>query len=174
MVQPVTELWYQNFTHQEVLTILKGREFPELEDWSLKDLRLRHRLLYPTQGEAHHHTQALAEEYVRKHLESGQAVRYGIIYTHTNVRLAEDTFISQHQIHQALHTIHPIGVKARTNQVHRQRGRFIVKGPNRVWSVDGHDKLSDFGFELYRFNDAYSRYILGVYVGVSNRTAVSV
>lgn len=36
------------------------------------------------------------------------------------------------------------------------------------------DKLSDFGFEICGFIDAYSRYILRIYVGVSNRTAVSV
>ncbi|PUU74717.1 hypothetical protein B9Z19DRAFT_998584, partial [Tuber borchii] len=46
--------------------------------------------------------------------------------------------------------------------------------PNRVLSIDGHDKLSHFGFEIYGAIDAYSRYIVWCYVGISNRTAVSV
>ena len=41
-------------------------------------------------------------------------------------------------------------------------------------SIDGHDKLSRFGFEIYEAIDAYSRYVMWCYVGISNRTAVSV
>ncbi|RPA91874.1 hypothetical protein L873DRAFT_1597612, partial [Choiromyces venosus 120613-1] len=51
---------------------------------------------------------------------------------------------------------------------------YFVKGPNRVLSIDGHDKLSRFGFEVYGAIDGYSRYIVWCYVGISNRTAVSV
>ncbi|KAI5788940.1 hypothetical protein DFH27DRAFT_632694, partial [Peziza echinospora] len=56
----------------------------------------------------------------------------------------------------------------------RRRGQYQIKGPNRVWSIDGHDKLSRFGFQIYGCIDAYSRYIVWCYVGHSNRTAVSV
>ncbi len=44
----------------------------------------------------------------------------------------------------------------------------------RVWSADGHDKLKDFGIEIYGIIDAYSRYIVFIYVGISSRTAVAV
>jgi len=56
----------------------------------------------------------------------------------------------------------------------RKCGRYEVKGPNLVWSIDGHDKLSRFGFEIYGCIDAYSWYIIWCYCGHSNRTAVSV
>jgi len=56
----------------------------------------------------------------------------------------------------------------------RKCGRYEVKGPNRVWSIDGHDKLSRFGFEIYGCIDAYSRYIIWCYCGHSTRAAVSV
>jgi len=49
-----------------------------------------------------------------------------------------------------------------------------VKGPKRVWSIDGHDKLSQFGFVIYGCIDAYSEYKIWCYCGHSNRTAVSV
>jgi hypothetical protein len=68
----------------------------------------------------------------------------------------------------------PEGVAARVRRRVRRRRQFWVKGPNRVWSVDGHDKLSRFGFEIYAAIDAYSRYIIWCFVGHSNRTAVSV
>ena len=44
----------------------------------------------------------------------------------------------------------------------------------RVWSADGHDKLKDFEIEIYGIIDAYSRYIVFIYVGISSRTAVAV
>ncbi|CUS06670.1 unnamed protein product, partial [Tuber aestivum] len=56
----------------------------------------------------------------------------------------------------------------------RDRREFSIKGPNRILSIDGHNKLLRFGIEIYGAIDAYSRYIVWCYVGISNRTAVSV
>ena len=72
--------------------------------------------------------------------------------------------------------VDPEGVAARGRLIgkRRERQEFTVKGPNRVLSIDGHDKLSRFGFEIYGAIDAYSRYVVWCYVGISNRTAVSV
>jgi transposase InsO family protein len=70
--------------------------------------------------------------------------------------------------------VNPAGIEERKNNRIRRRRPFWVKGPNRVWSVDGHDKLARFGFEIYAAIDAYSRFILWCYTGHSNRTAVSV
>jgi hypothetical protein len=179
LVKKVTELWHYNLGHKEILQILNredcpDRQWPEVTNRALKELRLQCKLLYSNRGVALEQAQLLAQEYVRKHLETGQAARYGIVYTHTNIRLAENTFVSQHQVRRALRAVDPVGVQARTQHLQRQRGRYVLKGPNEVWSVDGHDKLADFGFEIYGFLDAYSRFVLGVYVGISNRTAISV
>ena len=75
---------------------------------------------------------------------------------------------------KAVQRLDPAGVDARKKRQIRKRGCFIVKGPNRVWSIDGHDKLSRFGFRIYGAIDAYSRYIIWCFIGHSNRTAVSV
>jgi len=56
----------------------------------------------------------------------------------------------------------------------RWRKEYLVKGPNLVFSIAGHDTLSRFGFEIYGAIDAYSCYIVWCYVAISNRTAVSV
>ena len=80
------------------------------------------------------------------------------------------------QVREAMQKVDPDGVAARGQQIgkSRQQKEFTVKGPNCVLSIDGHDKLSRFGFEIYGAIDAYSRYIVWCYVGISNRTAVSV
>jgi hypothetical protein len=68
----------------------------------------------------------------------------------------------------------PDGNELRRRSALHKRGQFIVKGPNHVWSIDGHDKLSRFGFEIYECIDAYSWYIIWCYVGHSNLTQMSV
>jgi len=50
----------------------------------------------------------------------------------------------------------------------------VVPGPDYIWSLDGHDKLADWGFEIYAAIDAYSRKIMWIYIGISNRTGRSV
>ena len=70
--------------------------------------------------------------------------------------------------------LHPEGIAARTKDMQRHRGEYIVPGPNYIWSLDGYCKLDPYGFEIYAAIDAYSRYIVWVYVGISARTSVSV
>lgn len=67
----------------------------------------------------------------------------------------------------------PAGLQRRTYDLNRKRGEYSVPGPNYIWSIDGHDKLSEWGFEIYGCIDAYSRCILWLYVGISNRTSHS-
>ena len=47
-------------------------------------------------------------------------------------------------------------------------------GPDWIWSIDGHDKLSPFGIEIYAYIDVYSRNIIWIYVRISNRISYSV
>ena len=56
----------------------------------------------------------------------------------------------------------------------KRRLNYETKGPNWLWCVDGHDKLSSYGIEIYGCVDAYSRKIIWWYVGLSNRTGISV
>ena len=51
---------------------------------------------------------------------------------------------------------------------------YIVPGLDFIWSIDGHDKLSAWGIEIYAGIDGYSRNIIWIYVGISNRTTISV
>ena len=68
----------------------------------------------------------------------------------------------------------PDAVDRRLRDLQRVRGEYVVPGPNLVWSVDGHDKLRDFGIEIYAGIDTHARYIPWCTIGISNRTAISV
>ena len=43
-----------------------------------------------------------------------------------------------------------------------------------MWSVDGHDKLSLYNIQIYAGIDAYSCFIVWIYVRISACTAISV
>jgi hypothetical protein len=78
-------------------------------------------------------------------------------------------FISQDQIAEMNQQLNPVGVAARTARIHRQRSRYRVKGPNLLWSINGHDKLTQFRIKIYRMIDAYSRFVLDCYVSIGTQ-----
>ncbi|KAE8334194.1 hypothetical protein BDV24DRAFT_156997 [Aspergillus arachidicola] len=79
-----------------------------------------------------------------------------------------------HRLFQAYRTTFPDRIFARCHQLQCKRGEYIVPGPNYIWSVDGYMKLEPYGIEIYAGIDAYSRYIIWIYCGITARTALSV
>ena len=67
-----------------------------------------------------------------------------------------------------------MGNLRRTQDMQRQRTTYSVPGPDFIWCCDGHDKLAEWGIEIYAGIDAYSRYIPWIYVGISNRKPLSI
>ena len=60
-----------------------------------------------------------------------------------------------------LQQVDPSGVaNRRLNLTMKPRGAYFVPGPNFVWSIDGHNKLSMYGIEIYAGIDAFSRYAM--------------
>lgn len=51
------------------------------------------------------------------------------------------------------------------------RRTMHVLGPNYAWSTDGYDKLKRWGFYIHSCIDTYSRYILWLQVGISNKNS---
>jgi hypothetical protein len=70
--------------------------------------------------------------------------------------------------------VDPEGVQRRFEKKQHKPWRYIVPGPDAIWSIDAHCKLVFFGVQIYAVIDAYSRKILWIYVGVSAHTAISV
>ena len=64
--------------------------------------------------------------------------------------------------------IDPEGVDLRRRRRLKRR-KYASPGPNFLWHVDGWDKLAPFGFYIYGAIDGYSRRILWLEVGASNK-----
>ena len=75
-----------------------------------------------------------------------------------------------------MRTLRPdlIAGRNETSQNQQHPNDFTVPGPNFIWCVDGYDKLKKWGIEIYAAVDAYSRYVIWVYVGWFNATGISV
>lgn len=84
------------------------------------------------------------------------------------------TNINRDRLFSIYRTLVSDAIERRMRNMQRHRGEYIVLGPNFVWSLDGYMKLASYGIEVYALIDAYPRYIIWIYVGISARTAVSV
>jgi hypothetical protein len=114
----------------------------------------------------------LVQRLVTQELQKGVIDGYGRGYLYTHFR-QQGHIIGRDRLFQAYRTINPEAVERRRRDLQRHRGEYIVPGPNFIWSVDGYMKLKPYGVEVYACIDAYSRYVVWVYVGISACTAVS-
>lgn len=60
------------------------------------------------------------------------------------------------------------GVDLRRNR-RLNRRKYVTRGPNYVWHIDGHDKLKPYGFSIHGCIDGFSRKIMWLEVGPSNK-----
>ena len=111
---------------------------------------------------------------VRQLVSSGRGLLYGCRFMQLHLRQCYDQLFSRRQVLRAQKEADPRGVRYRQLTNPRVRVEFITRGPNHIGSVDGDNKLAYFGIQIYTGMDVLSRFLLWCYVGVSNRTAVSV
>jgi hypothetical protein len=158
---------------KEMLVCLKDEGY-NISKWALVRVRYQLGLKRRAVGAEH---QAAADELVRRiceeGLKEGLIDGYGREYLFTHFRLKRNC-IARDRPFRMYRTLNPEGVERRRRDVQRRRGEYIVPGPNFIWSVDGHDKLKEYGIEIYAGVDAYSRYVTWIYVGVSSGTSISV
>lgn len=117
-----------------------------------------------------------AEQVVRRlveeELKKGVIDGYGRTFLFTHFR-QRGHIIARDRLFQTYRAIAPEAVERRKRDMQRHRGEYIVPGPNFIWSIDVYDKLKPYGIEIYACIDGYSRYIVWIYIGISNATAVS-
>ena len=113
---------------------------------------------------------------LEKELAKGYVGNYGREYLFRHLR-ATGIQATRTRAFAMLKVLGPVGVQNRVPTFRRNRdkaGRLEVPGPNYMWCVDGHLKFREYGIGTYAMIDAYSRYVVAVFVGTSVTTAVSV
>jgi len=71
-------------------------------------------------------------------------------------------------VRKELKNIDPDGVAYRKRR-RLQRRKYQSPGPNYVWHIDGHNKLKPFGFSIHGCIDGYSRKLIWLEVGTTNK-----
>lgn len=141
----------------------------------VKKLRLAHNWRRRNDGEEMMKAREETFARVRAALNEGTCRSYGRGLLKTYLRL-NGYVAREDDIRDALAHMDPQGTEARKRGPDRknQGGEYIVPGRDFLWAIDGHDKFRNYGIEIYAGVDAYSRRILWIYVGNSNRRQVSI
>lgn len=169
----ISDLFFHGLNDNQILHALREEGF-SIGPYALGRLRseygLKRRLR--TQEERDQ-SQDLGLDVLTEELQKGVIEGYGRGLLHAHFQQL-GVQISRDRLFAIYRSLVPDAIERRTRNMQRHRGEYIVPGPNFVWSVDGYLKLAGYGVEVYAAIDAYSRYIIWIYVGISARTAVSV
>jgi hypothetical protein len=108
------------------------------------------------------------------HLLNGPGRTLGREWFATYLRVHHGYKARRFDVSIAQRALNPEGVAQRQSSFRRPRlENYVTSGPNFLWCLDGHNKLAQYGIQIYATVDAYSK-IIWFYCGNSNRTAISV
>lgn len=96
----------------------------------------------------------------------GSASCFGYRLMHQQLR-SNGLNVDRETVRLALKELDPEGVTARTKKRFLRR-KYVNKGPNSVWHLDGYDKLKPFGLAIHGAIDGYSRKILWLELAETN------
>jgi len=85
---------------------------------------------------------------VQQELQEGTTRSYGRELVQTHLRIHHRHRSREDDIRDALHKLDEKGTAARKPGPKRRRkrgGEFIVRGPDWLWCIDGHDKFRNYG-----------------------------
>ncbi|GLA56245.1 hypothetical protein AnigIFM63604_006246 [Aspergillus niger] len=170
----IKELFFERcLSDAEILRTVRNEGYT-VSARTLRRIRMEQGLVRRTDDSSE---RQLQDDIATKHLleayNEGTIQGYGreLLFAHMR---GERLIIPRYRLHTIYRTIAPEAIQQRKNDMQRSRGSYMVPGPDHIWSVDGYMKLDPYGIQIYAAIDAYSRYIIWVYVGIDTRTSVSV
>jgi len=96
---------------------------------------------------------------------SGSNVGYRRMWTALKKK---SLIVRREDVRISLSFLDPEGVERRRKHRLRRR-KYRNPGPNKVWHIDGHDKLKPYGFSVHGCIDGFSRRIIWLDVSSSNK-----
>jgi hypothetical protein len=161
----ITSYFEQGFTNFEILEFLKihGIELSlSTLKRRLKSLALRRRI--PANDQV---SQEDIERIVEHEL-SGSKCNVGYRKMWKHVMTKYGIVVKRNDIRKCLVKLDPRGVESRRKRRLRRRA-YSSRGPNHIWHIDGHDKLKPFGFSIHGCIDGFSRRLIWLEVGPTNK-----
>jgi hypothetical protein len=169
------EHWYfRNYTDEEIVCWLRREGYTNVVKYTVTRIRRQRNLSRRTSAQDIEADNDRMRAALQEELQRGHVSRYGRNYLSVHMKNRRHVVSSKQRLLEVYRELDEAAIDRRRALRDHRRGDFIVPGPNHCWSIDGHDKLKRFGFEIYAAIDTYSRYILWFYIGISNSTQLSV
>lgn len=161
----IVSYFQQGFTNFEILEFLKLHGI-ELSLSTLKRrlqcLGLRRRMLPHEEV-----SQETVEIIIEQELAGSKCnVGYRKMWKHLKAKYG--IAVKRDVVRKCLAKLDPLGVESRTKKRLRRRA-YSSRGPNFIWHIDGHDKLKPFGFSIHGCIDGFSRRLIWLEVGTTNK-----
>ena len=175
LIERVKYLYFNyGFSDQSIIRDLQ-REGYDINPWALRQIRYKHGMKRRARtDEEKQESLDRAIAFLQQDLRQSSAILgfgKGLLYQY--VRQQAQVTVSQRRLYDFYRSVFPEEVANRRDGNFKQRGQFIVPGPNFLWSLDGYEKLKKFGFQIYGCIDAYSRCIIWFFIGRSATTSMS-
>src|SRR5271155_2401006 len=166
----------RNLSDNQIAWILRPEEGLLVSPRQVRQIRCRCRWMRRHDAEVDALAQAQeTQDLIQKLLAEGTIRQYVMRLLTTHLAVKYGHRARSDHVRAAIHILDQNGLASRGRVGQRKpRKNYVVPGPDWLWCLDGHDKLSRYGIAIYGCVDAYSRNIIWFYVGSSNRTAVSV
>ena len=160
----IRKYFQQGFTYLEILKFLKlhGLEL------SLSTLKRRLCCLGLRRRLPQHEQISEAEiQHIIEHVLAGSKcnIGYGKMWRHVNSTYGISV---QREVQKCLKKLDRQGVNSRRKR-RLPRRAYSCRGPNHIWHIDGHDKLKRFGFSIHGCIDGFSRRLIWLEVGATNK-----
>ena len=85
-----------------------------------------------------------------------------------NVIKSQGVAVNRQTVMEIIKEIDPEGVECRRKRRLRRR-IYTVPGPDFLWHIDGYDKLKPYGFSIHGCIDGFSRRLIWLEVGTTNK-----
>lgn len=157
----VSSYFRQGFNNLEILEFLKLHGIVV----SLSTLKRRLQTLGLSRRAANVSVDELKEAIQRELSGSGCFVGYRRLWARLR---RKGYFVKRATVMKILRELDPEGVDSRKRKRLRRR-TYEAKGPNFVWHIDGYDKLKPYGFCVHGGIDGFSRRLIWLEVGPTNK-----
>lgn len=161
----IRDYFVKGFSYSEIIGLLKHVHGIEISLSTLKR-RLRQHGLKRRAVEGNRNSNQEIVQAIQQEMNGSGSI---LGYRRMQAAMMSRSIICRHEdVRLIIKSLNPEGVILRKKRrLHRRK--YVSRGPNYAWHIDGHDKLKPFGFSIHGCIDGFSRKLIWLEVGSSNK-----
>lgn len=153
------------YTYAEIIEMLRVKDRVKTSMSTLKRF-FRSNRLYKRPLQNRRDEDLVLKQAISEELE-GSSGNLGYRRMH-RILLTKGLMCRREDVRRFLLELDPVGVNIRRKHRLRRR-KYRSRGPGYVWHIDGHDKIKPYGFSIHGCIDGFSRKLIWLEVGPTNK-----